>query len=213
MRRSILVLLLALSSAAAAEAQNRKFFSLGVGLSFHDYSDSRLASKELDIVPMYRFSKGGVSEDGWGWDMKSSIGFSGVDLPTEVGGAEYRLGKLRTIPLMLGLARAYRQGPMKLSAWATCGPSFNNLEIDNRAVAAYQAAGSNLEAVHAKTSFAFKPGVSASYRLSSVLALAGSLSYTINRPEVRTRIDGVSTSERWKLDRSSGTLGIVLGLL
>ncbi len=211
MRTGMLVLFLALSAAATAEARTPKLFSLGAGIGFHDYSDERFASKEFDIVPMYRVSRGG-GENGWDWDLKSSIGFSRINVPTEVAGSEVRLGRLRTIPLLFGVARAYRQGPMKISAWVTGGPSFNNLEIDPDAQAAYEAAGSHLDGVHAKTSFAFKPGVSASYRLTSLLALQGSVSYTVNRPAVTTRIDGVSTSETWKLDRSSAALGMVLGI-
>jgi len=211
MRTGMLVLLLALSTAAAAEAQTGKHFSLGAGIDFHDYSDSRFNSKNPGFSPMYHFSRG-RGADGWGWDMKTSIGFSQVNVPTDIGGAEVQFGKLRTIPLLVGVARAYRQGPMKVGAWVAGGPSFNNFEIDGGAKAAYQAAGSDLEAVHAKTSFAFKPGVSASYDLSSMLALQGSVSYTINRPTVLTRIDGVSTSETWKLDHSSAALGLVLGL-
>lgn len=209
MRRGILVLLLTLATAAAAEAGVGWKFSLGAGISFHDYSDSRFGSTDLDIVPMYRFSKG-VGENGWDWDMKGSISFSQTDVPTELAGADVRLGKLRTIPLLFGVARSYRHGPMKVGAYVTGGPSFNHFEIDGGARTAYEAAGSSLDAVNAKTSFAFKPGVSASYVVSSWLALRGSVSYTINRPTVRIRIDGASTSETWKLDRSSATLGVVL---
>ena len=212
MRTGMLALLIAVSTAAAAEAQTGKHFSLGTGVSFHDYADSKFSSRGMSFVPMYRFSKGSGHEDGWGWDMKSSISFSGIRVPAEVAGAEVRLGTLRTVPLMLGVARAYRHGPMKVGGWVTGGPSFNHFEIDGPALAAYEAAGTTLDAVHAKTSFAFKPGVSATYDLSSWLALHGSVSYTINRPTVLTRIDGVSMSETWKLDHSSASLGMILGL-
>jgi hypothetical protein len=211
MRKHVLVLLLALPAATPVEAGNAKFFSVGAGISFNDYADPRLTSNDLDIVPMYRFSRG-VGENGWDWDLKSSVGFSGVELPTGVDGLEVPLGKMRTITVLLGVSRAYRQGPMKIGASVTVGPSFNDLEIDRRARDAFQASGSSLEAVDAKTSIALKPGVSASYRLSSLLALRGSVSYTINRPRVTTRIDGVSTTETWKLDRSSVRLGMVLGI-
>ena len=211
MRNGMLVLVLALSTAVAAEAQSAKVFSLGAGINFHDYTDPRFASKDLDIVPMYRISRG-VGENGWDWDLKTSVSFSGIDVPTDVGGAEVTLGTLRTIPILLGVARAYRHGPLKIGASVTGGPSFNNFEIDGAARAAHQAAGSRIDAVHAKTSFALKPGVSLSYRLSSLLAMQGSLSYTINRPTVMTRIDGVSASETMKLDRTSARLGMVLGI-
>lgn len=222
MRRDMLLLLLMLSTAAAAEAlagetvvvtpqTGRKFF-LGAGIGFNDYSDSRFGSTDLDIVPMYRFSKGG-GEKGWDWDMKTSIGYSGINVPTELAEADVRLGKLRTIRLLFGVARSYRHGPMKVGAYVAGGPSFNHFEIDGGARTAYEAAGSSLDAVQAKTSFAFKPGVSASYAVSSWLALRGSVSYTINRPTVRIRIDGASTLETWKLDRSSAALGVLLGIL
>ena len=123
-----------------------------------------------------------------------------------------QLGKVRTIPLFVGVGRVYRQGPMKVGGWVTGGPSFNDFEIDDQALSAYQAAGSTLEAVHVKTSWAFRPGVSASYDLSSWLALQGALSYTINRPEVHTVVDGVRTSETWNLDHSNAALGLVVGL-
>lgn len=210
MRTSMLMLLLVLSTAVAAEAQTGKNLSLGAGINFHDYSDSRFSSKNPGFGPMYRFSKG--HSEGWGWDMKTSVSFSQTDVPTDVAGAEVRLGKLRTIPLYVGVARTYRQGPAKIGAWVTGGPSFNHVEIDSEARLAHQAAGDNLEFVHAKTSFAFKPGVSASYDLSSWLAMQGSVSYTINRPTVTTVIDGTSTSETWKLDHSTAALGLVVGI-
>src|SRR5688500_10204347 len=98
MRRGMLVLLLTLSTAAGAAAHGGRNFSLGAGISFNDYSDSRFGSTDLDIVPMYRFSESG-GENGWDWDMKGSISFSGTDVPTELAEADVRLGKLRTIPL------------------------------------------------------------------------------------------------------------------
>jgi hypothetical protein len=211
MRRDLFLLLLMLSTAGVAEAQARRRLFLGAGISFHDYSDSRFGSTDLDIVPMYRFSKG-EGEKGWDWDMKTSIGFSRINVPSELAEADVRLGKLRTIRLLFGVARSYRNGPMKVGAYVTSGPSFNHFEIDDGARTAYEAAGSSLDAVQPKTSFAFKPGVSASYAVSSWLALRASVSYTINRPKVRMRIDGASTLETWKLDRSSAALGVVLGL-
>jgi len=213
MRRTVLVLWLAVSAVATAEAQTGKHFSLGGGIGAHNYSDSRFESKEFGFVPMYRFSKGGEHQDGWSLDMKTSVGMSNISVPSELAGTDARLGKLRTIPLFVGLGPAYRQGPTKLSAWVTGGPSFNNFEIDDGARAAYQAAGSSLDAVHAKTSWALKPGVSASYDLTSWLALKGSISYTINRPTVLMRINDASTSETWKLDHSSADVGLVLGIL
>ena len=212
MRTGTLALLLALSTAATAEAQTGKHFSVGAGIGFQDYSDARFSSKDLDITPMYRFTKGGSGEPGWSWDMKTSIGFSNLDVPADIGGAEVRLGRLRTIPLLLGLARNYRQGPVKIGAWVTGGPSFNNLEIDRGARETYAAAGSTLEGIHAKTSWAVRPGVSATYNLSPWVGLQGSASYTINRPTVVTGIDGTSTSETWKLDHSSATVGLVMGI-
>jgi hypothetical protein len=94
----------------------------------------------------------------------------------------------------------------------TAGPSFNQFNIDEGARTAYQAAGTHLDEVHANPSLAFKPGVSTSLRLSSLLAAQGSVSYTVNRPKVTTRIDGVSTTTTWKLDGWSGRLGMVLGI-
>jgi hypothetical protein len=210
MRQRMLVVLLLLAVPGIVEART-KMFSIGVGINFNDYSDSRFKSNDLDLVPMYRFSRG-VGENGWDWDLKTSIGVSNLDVATEVAGAEVQFGEIRTIPLLLGISRAYRQGPMKIGASVTAGPSFNDFDIDPRARAAYEAQGSNLEVVHAKTSVAFKTGISASYRLSSVLSLRSSLSYRINRPDVRIRVDGVTHTETWKLDRYSATVGAVLGL-
>lgn len=212
MRTGIFVLLLALSTAAVADAQTSKRVSLGGGLSFHDYSDSRFSAKNnLGFVPMYSLNRGS-GKDGWGWDLKTAISFTQINASTEATGAEVQLGKVRTIPLFVGVGRVYRQGPMKVGGWVTGGPSFNDFEIDDVALSAYRAAGSELEAVHVKTSWAFRPGVSASYDLSSWLAMQGSVSYTINRPEVHTVVDGVSTSENWNLDHSTAAMGLVLGL-
>jgi len=205
------MLLLASLSAVGANAQTTKHFSLGAGIGFHHYTDSRLKAKELDVVPMWRISRG-IGDNGWDWDLKGSAGFSGVEIPSEGSGAGIPLGNLRTIRLLGGVSRSYRQGPFKIGAYVTAGPSFNKLDIDERARLSYQAGGTNLEAVDVKPSLAFKPGVSTSYRVSSLLAVQGSVSYLVNRPTVTTRIDGVSTSETRKLDGWSGRLGMVLGL-
>ena len=210
--RKCIFLLLALSTAAVAEAQSSKRLSLGAGVSFHDYSDSRFESKSLSFGPRYRLNQGRRGENGWDWDLKTSLSFSRMDVPTEVFGSEVRLGKVRTIPLLVGVGRTYRHGPMKVGAYVTGGPSFNDFEVDEEAVAAYQAGGSDLENVHVKTSAVFKPGVSATYDLSSWLALQGSVSYIIHRPTVRTLVDGVSTSETWKLDHSTAGLGLLVGI-
>lgn len=211
MRKCIFVLLLALSTGAVAKAQAEKRFSLGGGVSFHDYSDSRFESKSLSFGPRYRLNQG-RGANGWDWDLKTSLSFSQMNVPTEVFGSEVQLGKMRTIPLLVGVARAYRHGPMKVGAWVTGGPSFNDFEVDEEAMAAYQAGGNDLENVHVKTSMVIKPGVSATYDLSSWLALQSSVSYTVHRPTVRTLINGVSTSETWKLDHSSASLGLLVGI-
>ena len=211
MRRCLLILFLASLTAADANAQSTKHFSLGAGVGFHHYTDSRLKAKELDIVPMWRISRG-IGENGWDWDLKGSFGLSGVEIPTDEFGEEVQLGKLRTIRLLGGIARSYRHGPLKVGTYVAAGPSFNQFEIDDRVRAAYQAAGSNLDDVDVSPSLAFKPGVSTSLRLSSLLAMQASMSYTVNRPKVTTRIDGVSNSTTWKLDGWSGRVGMVLGL-
>jgi len=175
MRRIILMLLLATSTAATAAAQTGKHFSVGMGMHSSLYTDSRFSSNSngLGFIPMYHFSRSSDARDGWRWETKATISFSGVDVPTNVAGSELRLGKMSTIPLLLGVTRAYCRGPMKVGAYVAGGPSFNNFEIDAGTAQAYQSAGSSLDAIHAKTSFAFRPGVSASYDLSSWLALQG----------------------------------------
>jgi hypothetical protein len=161
---------------------------------------------------MYRLNRG-RGGNGWGWDLKAGLTYSEKDVPVAIGGNEVQLGRLHTIPVRVGIARAYRQGPMKVSGWVSGGPSFNSFDVDNEAVMAQQAIGNDLDAVHVKTSLAYGPGVSASWDLSSWLALQSSFGYTFHRPEVRTVTNGVPTNERWNLDHSSAALGLVIGIL
>src|SRR5262245_51139559 len=106
MRKGMLVLMLALTSATAAEAQTGKHLYIGGGIGIHGYSDSRFSGNEVSITPMYRFRRG-TGEEGWGWDLKSSLSISRVNVPTNVADTKVEFGKLMTIPLTIGVQRAY----------------------------------------------------------------------------------------------------------
>src|SRR6185503_6328582 len=82
MRTGIFVLLLALSTAAVADAQTAKRVSLGGGFTFNDYSDSRFSAKNnFGFVPMYSLNRGS-GKDGWGWDLKTAISFTQINAST-----------------------------------------------------------------------------------------------------------------------------------
>ena len=213
MGRVIPWLLLILITAPPAWAQSSKHLSLGAGLNFHKYADSDFSSKNPSISLEYRIALNHSGVDGWSWGPKSSISLGKVDTKTDIGGIETHLGRLRTIPILVGIERAYRQGPLRIGASVVAGPSFNHFDVDAAARSAYLTRlGRNLGAVTVKTSVAIKPGVSAWYDLGDWAALHASLSYVVNRPKAEMTVDGVTTSSTWKTDHASFVLGFVVGV-
>jgi hypothetical protein len=63
-----------------------------------------------------------------------------------------------------------------------------------------------------KNSLVVRPDVSLWYNLTSRVGLHSSVSYTMNRPEVKTTVDGVPTWSRWVADRWSYQAGLAFGV-
>jgi hypothetical protein len=210
--RTLLVLSMVVMLAPAARAQTGKHLALGAGLNLHHYADGDFGSKNPGVDFVYRIVRNPGKGDGWNWETKTSVSWSKTDTRTDIGGSSTQLGRLQTIPIMVGVQRAYHQGPMKVGTWVVAGPSFNRFDTDGAARSAYASLGSELNSVDVNNSIAVRPGLSAWYDLGSWIGLHGSASYTFNRPTAKTTVDGVTTSSTLNTDHASFDLGLAIGI-
>jgi hypothetical protein len=210
-----LPLILVLTLASSASAQTGKHLSLGAGLALHQYlEDDEFSSKNPSLAILYRFSLHPEKQtDGWKYfDPSVSVGWSKADVDQEVGGAERRLGKLRSIPVLVGGGPSYRRGPMKVGASLVGGVAFNKFTIDDATRTTLAGLGQNLTEVETKNAFAMRIGVSTWYDLSSRLGLHGSVAYLYSRPKTDVTLDGVTTTDEWKTDKLKVTGGFAVGI-
>jgi hypothetical protein len=214
MNKTIAALVLVAVSATAAHAQPGQRLALGAGIGFHDYADKSFSSKNPSVVPEYHI---GLTPNGsreglrFGW--KGSIGYSNPDRSDFIGGLETKSGNLRMIPLMAGAGPSYRTGPLSIGVGVVAGPSFNKFSIDDAARAAYRdRLGATLNSIEVQNSLAVRPDASLWYNFAPWVGLHSSVTYTINRPMVKTTVNGVTTSTRWKTDRLGYQAGLAFGV-
>jgi hypothetical protein len=214
MKKTFAVLVLAALMATAAHAQPGDHVSLGVGLGWHNYRDPSFSSTNPSIVPEYHFGlTPHADRQGLSFGLKGGIGYTNVDRNDFIGGFETRSGKLQMIPAMVGAGPSYRTGPLRIGMAVVAGPSFNNFSIDNAARAAYaDRYGATLNSIKVENSVAVRPDVSLWYNLTNRVGLHSAVSYTVNRPMVRTTVDGVTSSTRWNTDRWNYQAGLALGI-
>jgi hypothetical protein len=200
--------------ATAAHAQPGDHLGLGVGIGFQDPHGRGFSSKGPTIVPEYHLGlTPHARHDGLSWGVRGGIGSTNPDRTDFIGGVQTRTGSLRMVPVMVGGGPSYRTGPWKIGVGVVAGPSFNRFSVDDAARAAYHdRTGATLNSIEVENSFAARPDVSVWYNLTSRLGLHGSLGYTVNRPMVKTTVDGVTTSTRWNADKLSGHTGFAVGI-
>lgn len=214
MNKGIAALVLAFVMATAVHAQPGEHVALGAGVGFHDYADKSFSSSNPSLVPEYRVALTPHSpHKGFRFDLKGGIGYSNPERHDFIGGAETKSGNLRMMPLMVGAGPTYRTGPLRIGLGVVAGPSFNNFSVDQAARAAYRdRLGATLNSIEARNSLAVRPDASIAYTIAPWLGLQTSVSYTINRPLVRTTVDGVTTSTRWKTDKLGYQAGLLFGV-
>ena len=211
MRRVILGLLLVVMLAPAASAQTGKHVAIGAGITAHKY-DSDFSAKNPSISFVYRITLKPGGQQGWSWQPKGGFGWFRVGTDMEVGGIDTRIGKLRARPIMGGVERSYRAGPLKVGVSGVVGPSFNHFDVDAAARTAYHNLGRDLTSIKVKTSIAVRPELSGWYDLNRWLALHVAISYMIDRPTIDTTAGGVTTSTTWKTDHLNAQIGFAVGI-
>lgn len=214
MKKTFTALVLAMSMATAAHAQPGEHVSLGAGIGFNTYRDPAFSSKSPTVVPEYNF---GLiphgNRQGLSLAMMGGVGYLSVDRSGSIGDLETKNGNLRMFTAMVGAGPSYRAGPLSIGVGVVAGPSFNSFSVDNGARAAYRdRLGATLNSIKVENSLAAQPNVNAWYNLTPRLGLHSAVGYTINRPIVRTTVDGVTSSTRWTTDGWSYDAGLALGI-
>jgi hypothetical protein len=214
MKKTFAALVLGMTMATAAHAQPGDRVALGAGIGFNTYRDGAFSSKNPSVVPEYNLGfVPHTNRRGLSLGLMGGVGYLSVDRSGFIGDFETRSGNLRMFTAMVGAGPSYRAGPLSIGVGVVAGPSFNNFSVDNGARAAYRdRLGATLNSIKVEDSFAAEPNLNAWYNLTPRLGLHGAVGYTINRPMVRTTVDGVTSSTRWTTDGWSYDAGLALGI-
>ena len=213
MRRTLLGMILMMLIATVAFAQTGKRVAIGGAIGFSKYSDSDFSTKNPNFSFAYRMRLNAAHPDGWGWAPKTSVGWSDRKTASDIGGSSTQLGKLQSIPVMAGIERGYRNGPVKFGVSVVGGVSMNHFRVDGAARDAYLTrTGQTLEGVKVKNALAVRPELSLWYDIGSRYAVQAVTTYLYSHPKAETTVDGVTTTSTWKTDHASARLGLVVGL-
>jgi len=185
--------------ASAAQAQTGRHLALGVGLSEHKYVDSDFSQKNPGISLVYRLAWKPGMKEGWIVEPKATFDWFKTDVKADVGNVDTHIGKLRSIPVLVGAGPAYRHGRTKVGVAILAGPSFNQFTGDK---------GAN--PVTVKNSVVVRPETSLWYDVSSRLGLHAGVGYVYNRPKATSGAS--TTSEKWKTDHVNFSAGFAIGL-
>ncbi|HEU4941006.1 MAG TPA: hypothetical protein VFT97_05260, partial [Candidatus Eisenbacteria bacterium] len=121
----------------AAHAQTGKHIALGAAVANHDYVDERV-HQGAGIMLLYRVAPTGTEENGLSWGPSATVGFSRAQVRDDVTGGDVTLGKLQSIPAMVGFGPHYRHGRWWTGLSVTAGASFNDFSVDEAARQAYE---------------------------------------------------------------------------
>jgi len=124
-RRAALGALIVMMFPAAAHAQMGKHIAIGASVGSHDYASDRLR-QGVGIMLLYRVAPNGNEENGLSWGPSATIGFSRADVSSDVAGGDVTVGKLQSIPALVGFGPHYRFGRWWAGLSVTAGASFNS---------------------------------------------------------------------------------------
>jgi hypothetical protein len=201
MKGLLLVLAGLMSLAPSAQAQTGRHVALGVGVGFHHFTDSDFSEKNPGFGLIYRLALKPGTHDGWKFEPSASVGWSKTDVRTDISGISTHIGKLRTIPILVGAGPAYRHGRTKVGVDVLAGPSFNSFTRDSGA-----------SPVSVKNSIAVRSQAGLWYDVSSRLGLHTGVSYVYNRPSADPASGASAGSGKWKTDHVKFTLGFAIGI-
>ena len=195
MKHFACAVLVSLLFATPASAQLLGNWGVGVGVGKVKTTADELESK-VTVQPIIsrRPSKGFGFAFAFNW-------FS-ADVNGSVVGESEKLGRLATRPILLGVAYTFMNGKFAWAPTVVAGPSYNTLKVDDRWDGTYDVDGSSF-------SFAVRPGVSATYSLSSHWAIGAFGGYIVNRPEFEISTPTGVLETKWKGDGFVLNTGVV----
>lgn len=211
-RTVLLILAMLLAASASANAQIGRRLDVGLGPSWHWFTDKDFTRKNPGVSFLYRFYwKPHLTN---GWHLEPAVGFTWTkaDFQPDVGGGDLKVGQLKSVPVLVGGGPAYRHNRSKIGFTVAAGPSFHSFAVDNTGRAAYEdRTGVPLDAIDAKTSIAVRAGVAWWYDLSTRFGLRVGTSYQYERPEISTTAGGVTTTVKENADYAGASAGLVVG--
>ena len=193
--------LLLLGGAGPAAAQTEGRISVGASTTFNLTTDGDVANG-WNAGPLVRLNPRR------GWRVAAALNWyrASLDHPDA---PDSPFAQLRVRPLMTGIG--YTLGPPRtlVNFSIVAGPSFNTADFDDE----FEEATSGSRFIEAKTSFAFRPGVSVTQTLKPRVGMVAFAGYMINRPKVVYRSDtGQQIDDRWKADAAVFSVGLVYSL-
>jgi len=212
LRTAFITIATLLVACNSANAQTGRRLGLGAGPSWAWYQDDNFTKKNPGVGFIYRFSWSPHVTNGWHLEPSASATWEHVDFTPNLAGAETKVGTLRSIPLMVGGGPAYRHDRTKVGFAVEAGPSLHKFAMASDGPAAYEErTGVPLESIDTESSLAVRGGVAVWQDLSDRFGLRVGTSYFYNRPNTTTTAGGVTTTEKWKLDYTSVSAGLIVG--
>ena len=183
--RIVLTIAAVLSSALTASAQTEGRIGVGGSVTLNNTTDSDVGTA-ITFGPLVRLNP----RPGWGF--AGAFNWYWADLHNPAGG-DADFARIAVRPFMGGIG--YTMGPPKtlVNFSVVMGPSFNRAYFEDSFA---DAEGSSIEA---KTSFAFRPGISITQTLAPRVGFTAYGGYMINRPDVTYRSNtGQQVQDRWR---------------
>jgi hypothetical protein len=148
-------------------------------------SRGRSLADQLSVGPIFRFGAGS------GFGLAIGLGWFGAEL--RASGSDEPIGRIRIRPIMAGVRYTMRTLASSTSVSFVAGPALNGMSSADRL-------GAGELAVDAANSFAWRPGVSTWFDLSSRAAFNLSAGYVITRPQLTLIDDGQVVRRRLVAD-------------
>jgi len=190
----------ALLVAAPASAQLKGNIAVGVSVAKVKTDASELAS-DVSVGPTVTR----LPTEGWGFAF--ALNWFGADVDGSVTGVDGNLGRVATRPLMVGVGYTILKGKWAFAPSVVAGPSFNKMRIDDRWDDTFDVED---DSFFGNTTFAVRPGVNATYALTSRFGLTGFGGYFVNRPEFTINTPTGPVETKWKGDGFVLSSGVIV---